>query len=78
MEEPIEQDNIVITDTAAPAPDKSKAKKKKTETNPFNQEKFDKLVDGARKALAQYRIAHRELTYPGFKELSEGLGEDQG
>ena len=56
-------------------PVEPKAKKKKAEVNPFNQAKYDKLVEGAKKALAQYRIGHRELTYPGFKELSEGLGE---
>lgn len=34
---------------------------------------LDLFVAGTKKALEQYAKAHRELTYPGFKELDEAL-----
>jgi isocitrate dehydrogenase kinase/phosphatase len=51
----------------------TKAKKKEDKISSINKAKYDKLVEGATKALAQYESGHKELKYPGFKELKEGL-----
>jgi len=91
MDEALEQDNPVVNDNPVievpvdapgnPVEEKPKAKKKKSEKpaaeepSVIDPDKYHKLVEGATKALAQYRIGHKKLTYPGFKELAEGLGE---
>lgn len=74
MEEEVKEE-VEVKVEEAKEQKKPKATKveKNEETVIVSSVKYNKLVSGAKKALAQYRTAHKELTYPGFKELEEGL-----
>lgn len=59
---------VVVPEVYPFAGGKSKAKAKTVET--VSKAKYEALEAAAAKVLAQYRVNHKTLTYPGMAELA--------